>query len=207
LRIWAAPATMTACNPRGTRPAVHRFRLAAMATIALERGRFSPWRPVVAADTRSTSRSFPMADLTEHALSCSLRRNDHRGRPRYNGHRSRPLTCRFAPLAGLEPAPYGLEVRHDPSGWWPLGASPQVALSLPSAWLHPGWHDDNDQIANGIASPHGRPQVNLRPNDWTPPRPGSTLSAVRCRGRDRQRTTAARRRPARSGSADAARRA
>jgi hypothetical protein len=27
----------------------------------------------------------------------------------------KPLTCGFAPLAGLEPAPYGLEVRHDPS--------------------------------------------------------------------------------------------
>jgi hypothetical protein len=27
------------------------------------------------------------------------------------------LTCRFAPLAGLEPAPYGLEVRHEPSTW------------------------------------------------------------------------------------------
>jgi hypothetical protein len=49
LRIWPAPATMPACNPRGTRPTFHRFRLAAMTTIALERGGFSPWRPVVAA--------------------------------------------------------------------------------------------------------------------------------------------------------------
>jgi hypothetical protein len=29
----------------------------------------------------------------------------------------KPLTCRFAPLAGLEPAPYGLEVRLAPSAW------------------------------------------------------------------------------------------
>jgi hypothetical protein len=49
LRIWPAPATMTACNPRGTRPTVHRFCLTAMTTIAMERGGFSPWRPVVAA--------------------------------------------------------------------------------------------------------------------------------------------------------------
>ena len=51
MRIWPAPATMTACNRRGTRPTVHRFRLAAMTTVAMERGGFSPWRPVVAAAT------------------------------------------------------------------------------------------------------------------------------------------------------------
>jgi hypothetical protein len=41
--------------------------------------------------------------------------------------RLKPLTWAFAPLAGLEPALHGLEVRHDPSAWWRLGASPQVA--------------------------------------------------------------------------------
>jgi hypothetical protein len=71
LRIWPAPATMTACNPRGTRPTVHRFRLAAMTTIALERGGFSPWRPVVAAATPVDAAIVPMADLTEQALSWS----------------------------------------------------------------------------------------------------------------------------------------
>jgi len=29
----------------------------------------------------------------------------------------KPLTCMFAPLAGLEPTTYGLEVRQHPSAW------------------------------------------------------------------------------------------
>ena len=62
------------------------------------------------------------------------------------------LTCGLAPLAGLEPAPYGLEVRLAPSGWCRPEASPQVAPDLPSAWSHPGRHRDNDRIANRIAS-------------------------------------------------------
>jgi hypothetical protein len=34
-----------------------------------------------------------------------------------HGHLLNALTCSFAPLAGLEPATYGLEVRHEPSAW------------------------------------------------------------------------------------------
>jgi hypothetical protein len=34
-----------------------------------------------------------------------------------HGHVLNALTCRFAPRAGLEPAPYGLEVSHAPSAW------------------------------------------------------------------------------------------
>ena len=71
MRIWPAPATMTACNPRGTRPTVHRFRLAAVATIAPERGGFSPWRPVAAAAMPVATATFPMADLAEQATSWS----------------------------------------------------------------------------------------------------------------------------------------
>jgi hypothetical protein len=44
----------------------------------------------------------------------------------------KPLTCRFAPPAGLEPAPYGLEVSHDPSAWYHPSASPQVGSGPPS---------------------------------------------------------------------------
>jgi hypothetical protein len=55
-----------------------------------------------------------------------------------HGHMLKALTCTFAPLAGLEPAPYGLEVRHHPSAWCRRGASSQVASDLPSAWSHPG---------------------------------------------------------------------
>jgi hypothetical protein len=69
-----------------------------------------------------------------------------------HGRRLKALTCTLAPLAGFEPAPYGLEVRHNPSAWCHADASPQVASDLPSAWSHPGRHRDNDRIANGIAS-------------------------------------------------------
>jgi hypothetical protein len=178
LRIWAAPATMTACNPRGTRPTVHRFRLAAMTTMALERAgsrRGGRWS---LPPCRSTPRSFSMADLTEQALSCSLRRDDHPDRPRYKGHRSRPLTCTFAPLAGLEPAPYGLEVSHDPSAWCCLGASPQVESGWSSNQWHHGRLRDNDRIAKGIASDGGWSLAStpgsrgLSPSDWWRGRPG-----------------------------------
>jgi hypothetical protein len=60
-----------------------------------------------------------------------------------------------APPAGLEPATYGLEVRHHPSAWSYLGASPQVASSLSSAWLHPRRHSDSEGIAKEIASTSG----------------------------------------------------
>ena len=63
-----------------------------------------------------------------------------------------PLTCGFAPLAGLEPATYGLEVRHDPSAQCCPGPSPQVTLGPPSTWLHRDRHRSNDRIATGIAS-------------------------------------------------------
>jgi hypothetical protein len=69
-----------------------------------------------------------------------------------HGHVLNALTCTFVPPAGLEPATYGLEVRHEPSAWCRRGASSQVASDLPSAWSHPGRHRDNDRIATGIAS-------------------------------------------------------
>jgi hypothetical protein len=69
-----------------------------------------------------------------------------------HGQLLKALTCGFAPPAGLEPATYGLEVRHNPSAWCHADASPQVASDPPSAWSHPGRHRDNDRIANGIAS-------------------------------------------------------
>jgi hypothetical protein len=72
------------------------------------------------------------------------------------------LTCTFAPLAGLEPAPYGLEVRHHPSGWCRPGASPQVGSGLLSTWLHPGRHSDNDRIASWIASYVAGPSLSPR---------------------------------------------
>src|SRR4029453_12689158 len=40
-------------------------------------------------------RSFQMADLTEQALSWSCEGMTIPDRPRYKGHRSRPLTCIF----------------------------------------------------------------------------------------------------------------
>jgi hypothetical protein len=58
----------------------------------------------------------------------------------------------FGAPAGLEPATYGEEVRHNPSAQWCLGRSPQVELTLPSVWLHPDGHRHNDRIARGIAS-------------------------------------------------------
>jgi hypothetical protein len=72
-----------------------------------------------------------------------------------------------APPAGLEPATYGLEVRHDPCAWCRRGASSQVASDLPSAWSHPGRHRDNDRIANGIAS------LTTGPANTSPPRPAT----------------------------------
>jgi hypothetical protein len=115
LRIGPAPATMPACNPRGARPTVHRFRLAAMTTIALERGGFSPWWPVVAAAMPVDTAIVPDGRPNGASIVLVVRRNDHSDRPRYRGHRSRPLTCTFAPPAGLEPAPCGLEVDPRPS--------------------------------------------------------------------------------------------
>jgi hypothetical protein len=68
----------------------------------------------------------------------------------------KPLTCTFAPLAGLEPAPYGLEIRRRLSGWYCSGASPQVESRPSSDRSHPDRGRDNDRIANGIASEGGR---------------------------------------------------
>jgi len=93
------------------------------------------------------------------------------------------LTCAFVPLAGLEPAPYGLEVRHDPSAWCWRGESPQVESSSPSAWLHPGQHGNNDRIAKGIASlmtGHGQ---NVKSNRWTPTSTGFILGGAVRRAR------------------------
>jgi hypothetical protein len=138
LRIGPAPATMPACNPRGERPTVHRFRLAAMTTIALERGGFSPWWPVVAAATPVDTAIVPDGRPNGASIVLVVRRNDHSDRPRYRGHRSRPLTCTFAPPAGLEPAPYGLEVDPPPStpyrGWGPRWSSRVGRLAGADSW-------------------------------------------------------------------------
>src|SRR5215211_328393 len=65
----------------------------------------------------------------------------------------KPLTWGFgAPLAGLEPATYGLEVRHDPSAWSWLGASLQVGSGASSKQSRPDQPCHNDRIAIGIAS-------------------------------------------------------
>jgi hypothetical protein len=62
------------------------------------------------------------------------------------------LTWGFgATLAGLEPATYGLEVRHGPSAWWCLGASPPVGSGLSSDQWRRGRSGDDDRIASGIA--------------------------------------------------------
>jgi hypothetical protein len=63
------------------------------------------------------------------------------------------LTCAFAPLAGLEPAPYGLEIRPSPSTWCYLETSPQIRSGPPSNRSRPGWSSNNNRIAREIASP------------------------------------------------------
>jgi hypothetical protein len=63
------------------------------------------------------------------------------------------LTCTFAPPAGLEPAPYGLEVMQSLSGWCCPDASLQVAWGSPSVRLGPGRGGYMHRIAKRIASP------------------------------------------------------
>jgi hypothetical protein len=128
------------------------------------------------------------------------RRNDQHDQRRHADTPSRPLTCSFAPLAGLEPATYGLEVRHAPSARWCPGASPQVGSGSSSNQCHRGRLRDNDRIATGIACLTTGPRANVRSDYWTAHRPDSILLTVRCRGRGRRRPTAARRRQARFGS-------
>jgi hypothetical protein len=48
------------------------------------------------------------------------------------GQTRRALTCAFAPLAGLEPAPYGSEIRLSPSTWYYLETSSQIRSGPPS---------------------------------------------------------------------------
>ena len=113
MRIWPAPATMSACNPRGARPTFHRFRLAAMTTIALVRGGFSPWRPVVAATMPVDTAIVPDGRPNRASIVLVVRRNDHSDRPRYRGlwvprTSSVGLTCCFV---------MGLEVRDDRQSW------------------------------------------------------------------------------------------
>jgi hypothetical protein len=69
----------------------------------------------------------------------------------------KPLTWAFAPLAGLEPAPYGLEVRHDLSAWCCHGASPQVGSGPSSNPSQPGEPCYSDRIAREIASRTEKP--------------------------------------------------
>jgi hypothetical protein len=49
------------------------------------------------------------------AATAIWQRNDQHDRQRHSPKRFRPLTCGFGALAGLEPAPYGLEVNQRPS--------------------------------------------------------------------------------------------
>jgi len=72
-----------------------------------------------------------------------------------HGQMLKPLTCTFAPLAGFEPAPHGLEVRLAPSGRCYLEASTQVGSGPPSAQFDPSQSDYSDRIARRIASRSG----------------------------------------------------
>ena len=76
----------------------------------------------------------------------------HQGKQLLAVQLPKPLTCTFAPLAGLEPATYGLEVRHDPSDWCHRGASALVGSGSSSDQWHRGRFRDNDRIATWIAS-------------------------------------------------------
>ena len=76
-----------------------------------------------------------------------------RGQERLDrGSRRRQRRTVERPLAGLEPATYGLEVRHDPSVWWQLGLSLLVDSGPWSRLLHPGWGRYSDRIARRIAT-------------------------------------------------------
>jgi hypothetical protein len=88
----------------------------------------------------------PLCGATRSGSDCQRRRH---------GHVLKPLTWAFAPLAGLEPAPYGLEVRHHPSAWWCLGLSLQVALGPPSGRSYPSRSSYSDRIAREIATQRG----------------------------------------------------
>src|SRR5215213_1331355 len=68
----------------------------------------------------------------------------------------------FAPLAGLEPATYALEVRQDQSGRCSLGTSPQVGSGPLSEPFDPGRGCHSDRIANGIGSGGCWPAASLR---------------------------------------------
>src|SRR5215204_3194993 len=100
---------MSACNPRGGRATFQRVRLGAMTTIALVRGGFSPWRPVVAAAMPVDTAIVPDGRPNGASIVLVVRRNDHSDRPRYRGlwvprTSSVGLTCCFV---------MGLEVRDD----------------------------------------------------------------------------------------------
>jgi hypothetical protein len=105
----------------------------------------------------------------DHCLGL-WRRNDQHDRQRRSPKRFRPLTWGFgAPLAGLEPATYGLEVRQSLSVWCRLGASPQVASGPPSAWWHPGRLRPIDRIAS-LAMPAASAELVLPVADKAPGR-------------------------------------
>ena len=95
--------------------------------------------------------------------------------------RFRSLTCGFRAPDRTRTCTYGLEVRHDPSGWYSLRASLQVGLGSPSVWSCPGWPSYVDRIASGIVSViTGSPSVSCpagRPaHTCTRPEPGVSRS-------------------------------
>jgi GAF domain len=95
----------------------------------MRRGRSTPPRRAM------RSRRFRPSSRSWRLYGNSFKARDCRKASTSDG--LKPLTCRFAPPAGLEPAPYGLEVRHDPSAWCDRGASTQVKSS-PSDQFHLG---------------------------------------------------------------------
>jgi hypothetical protein len=139
-RLRSPPKAARTAGPPRTRPGrcIHRAKR------TMRRGRSTPPRRAMHSQALPTQQQ-ELAPLRQPVQGEGLPQGKH-------VRRAQAADLQVCAPAGLEPAPYGLEVRHDPSDWWPLGASPQVASDLPSAWSHPGRHRDNDPIATGIAS-------------------------------------------------------
>ena len=98
-----------------------------------------------------------------------------------HGQRLKPLTCAFAPPAGLEPAPYGLEVKLALSSWCRPGASPQVESGPSSSRFDPGRGCYNDRIARRIASmTAGAPTRRTSPGRALSRMPSAGIQAAPC---------------------------
>ena len=112
-------------------------------------------RPMVAAGSTTCSTSCATRRRCWWRLSGSRATPARTGSDRESkqSNRLKPLTWGFgAPLAGLEPATYGLEVRHDPSAWCRRGVSPQVGSDPSSDRFHRSRGRGIDRIARWIAT-------------------------------------------------------